>query len=238
MRIKRFKLSIILSWVAILISLLSLYFQFFNINHKLLFTPLEPSSNSEKKEFYIPLLLKNAGNQTEIILKSSLLLEVKNDNPEQQFKKFSIVTPLEFPMVLSPNEYKKVVLVGDYKTYFWGTMEFSENEKMKYSPIVVYDSLLVLLNITYFSKSGIAKEESYSIGYLSFDKTENITRIDYAPIKLRKIDMSDDNQEIVSCSIIPQVHTGSFSIDLSDTNSVKDNIDKIQLMNRVLSETK
>jgi hypothetical protein len=239
---KRIKFSNILSWLAILVSLLGLYFQFFDVRHKLLFTPLEPSSNEEKKEFYIPLLLKNAGNQTEIILKSSLFLEIKSSNSNQPnegtFKRFSLTTPPEFPMVLSPNEYKRVVLTGDYKTYFFGTLDHMDNGKMKYTPIIVYDSLTVLLGITYLSKSGIAREEKYSIGFLSFDRNENIKRIDYAPIKLREIDLSNDDKEIMSCSIIPQVYKDSCSIDLKDTNSIKKNYDKIQMMNRILSNRK
>jgi len=239
---KKINFSNILSWLAILISLSGLYFQFFDVRHKLLFTPLEPSSNGEKKEFYIPLLLKNTGNQTEIILKSSLFLEVKSDNSNQQdggsFKRFSLTTPPDFPMVLSPNEYKKVVLTGDYREYFFGTLENMENGKMKYTPIIVYDSLTVLLSITYLSKSGIAREEKYSIGFLSFDQNENIKRIDYVPIKLREIDLSNDDKEIISCSIIPQVYRDSCTIDLKDTNSVKENYDKIQMINRILSSKK
>jgi len=239
---KKIKFSNILSWLAVFISLLGLYFQFFDVRHKLLFTPLEPSSNGVKKEFYIPLLLKNTGNQTEIILKSSLFLEIKSGNSnkrgEGNFKMFSLTTPPEFPMVLSPNEYKRVVLTGDYKEYFFGTLENMDNGKIKYTPIIVYDSLTVLLGITYLSKSGIAREEKYSIGFLSFDRNENIKRIDYEPIKLREIDLSNDDKEIISCSIIPRVYKDSCSIDLKDTNSVKKNYDKIQLMNRILSNKK
>jgi len=239
---KRIKFSNILSWFAILISLLGLYFQFFDVRHKLLFTPLEPSSNGEKKEFYVPLLLKNAGNQTEIILKSSLFLEVRNNNSRKEnegnFRRFSLTTPSEFPMVLSPNEYKQVILTGDYKTYLFGTLEKLNNGKIKYTPIIVYDSLTVLLSVTYLSKSGIAREEKYSIGYLSFDRNENIKRIDYAPIKLREIDLSNSDNEIISCSIIPQVYKDSFAINLKDTNSVKQNYDKIQMINKILSNKK
>lgn len=229
------KLSIIFSSSALIISVITLYFQFFNVKHTVLYSSLEPEINYERKELYVPILFKNKGNQTEVILKSYLMIEVKQDS-NSFYKRISPLTMEEYPLVLLPGDNKLLKMTGNYHEYLFGTYEISETH-FKYNPITEFDSLNFIMNVTYLTSSGELDEEYREIGSISFDEKENIKRIDCKPIKLRKLDINKNDREIVSYSIVPQTHNGSFQIDLSDTNSIIQNQDKILFLNKILSDT-
>lgn len=230
--------SLIISISALLISGLSVYFQFFNERHSVLYTNLTPEIDSKSKQIVIPLLIKNTGNQSEVILHLELLLEVKKKDGNF-FKRISPFKNKEYYVILAPNDYKTINIVGNYKDYMFGTIEveYGDRENFKYSPITIFDDLMLKVNVTYLTTHGNVASEEREISRVTFDKNENISRVDCDPIELKKLDLRYNDSEIVSYSIIPDAGIdGQFSIDLNDSNSIKQNIDKIELMNRILKE--
>ncbi|MDF9799379.1 hypothetical protein OKW21_004642 [Catalinimonas alkaloidigena] len=228
--------SLLISIIALLISGFSFYFQFFNIKHSLFYTTLTPEL--KKDEIVIPLLIKNTGNQTEVLLNAELHLEVK-DTSGGFFKRISPMNNKEAYVILSPGDYKTIRIAGNYRDYMFGTIQYINETEFEYSSITVFDNLVLILKLSYLTKYGAVAEEERLIGAVSFDENENVSRIDYMPIELKELDLSNDDYEIMSYSLIPNFKIeGKESIDLTDSNSVMENLDKIQLINRILREQK
>lgn len=251
-RIKKFFNPLAISIIALMISASSVYFQFFNERHSVLYTTLTPEIDNKSKQIVIPLLIKNTGNQTEVILNTELLLELKKIDGNL-FKSIGSFKNKESFIILSPNDYKTINIVGNYQEYLFGILEFSSdlqvdlNGKMdlidkryfKYSPVTIFNDLILKVNISYLTTRGKVANEEREISKITFDKNENISRVDCNPIELKKLNLSYDASEIESYSIIPQYEfSGHFSIDLNDSNSIKQNIDKIQLLNKILDKKK
>jgi hypothetical protein len=230
------KLSITISIIALLVTITSVYFQFFNINHSVLYCALEPEFNLEKKELKIPVLLKNLGNQTEVILSLYLYLETKEDT-SSFFRRISEIKSVGFPITLAPSENKLINLSGDIKQYMFGTFEILDTNKIVYHPISHFDSLEFKMQISYLSNSGIVAKEERSIGYITFNKDESIKRMDCLPIKLKKLDVSNNENEIIKYSIIPQKYSQEITINLKDTNDLKKYKDRILLMRKLIGDS-
>lgn len=131
-------LNAIMSFSALLISLVTMYFQFFNIKHELLYTFL---FSSVKEKLILPVVYKNSGNQNELILESNIEMEIiPNDNSEHYFRRIGDDNKKLFPLIISPGEYKVITLLGDHKDYFKGMLEQSPSG-IKYRPIVNLDTL-------------------------------------------------------------------------------------------------
>ncbi len=222
------KFSNFISALALLISALSIYFQFFNERHALLYTTLTPDYNEESKHLIIPLLFKNIGNQTEIILNSELQLEVKDSN-ENFFKRISPLKNKERYIILAPGENRTVDLAGDYGDYFFGTIKIESinSDNIKYSPITAFDSLLLKIKVTYLNTNGVISFEERVIGSISFNRDESIKRIDYNPIELKKLDLSNNERHIVSNFITPHEVQISPKIFLSDSTMTKEKLEKL-----------
>jgi hypothetical protein len=230
--------SLVVSIIALIVSALSIYFQFFNERHSIDYAILKPSFTEDNKQITIPLLIKNSGNQTEVLLSSELQLEVR-DKKESYFKRISQHENEDSYVILAPGEYKTVYLVGDYKAYLFGTIKPKTNGDFEYSPITEFNDLILKIELTYLTDKGAVANEERLIGLISFDKNENIERIDCSPIELKKLNLDYDESEIVSYSIIPQKFEGKpLSINLNDSIQVKENYDKIQLVNRIIKEQK
>ncbi|MCU0420671.1 MAG: hypothetical protein MUC38_13540 [Cyclobacteriaceae bacterium] len=223
-----FKFSNFVSALALLTSALSIYFQFFNERHTLLYTTLTPDYNEESKHLIIPLLFKNIGNQTEIILNSELQLEVK-DSDESFFKRISPLKNEERYIILAPGENRTIDLAGDYGDYFFGTIKIESinSNNIKYSPITALDSLLLRIKVTYLNTNGVISFEEREIGSISFNRDETIKRIDYNPIELKKLDLSNNERHIVSNFITPHGVQISPKIFLSDSTMTKDKLEKL-----------
>jgi hypothetical protein len=223
-----FQFSNFVSALALLISALSIYFQFFNERHAVLYTTLEPDYNEESKHIISPLLLKNIGNQTEIILNSELQLEVK-DADESFFKRISPLKKKERYIILSPGENKTIDLAGDYGDYFFGTIKIESinSNNVKYSPITAFDSLLLKIKVTYLNTNGVVSYEEREIGRISFNRDESIKRIDYNPIELMKLELSNNERHIVSNFITPHGVQISPKIFLSDSTMTKVKLEKL-----------
>jgi len=230
------KSSLIISLIAIGISILGIYFQFFNVKHTVLYSTLEPELNKKKKEIIVPIIFKNQGNQTEVILNSSLMLEIKRKD-KSFYKRISSLSLKEYPLVLSPGDYKIIEMQGSLQEYLFGTYEISETEILKYYPITVFDSLSLVVNITYLTNSGLKAEENRMIGNVSFNEKEIVKKMNFEPIKLIKLDICTHNGETMGYSIVPIKFESKWEIDLNDTNSVNQNRDKILFIEKLLNDT-
>jgi hypothetical protein len=62
-----FNFTAAMSVLAIVISVVTMYYQFFNVRHELIYSFLTPSVD---KKMVIPIIYKNEGNQNEMILES------------------------------------------------------------------------------------------------------------------------------------------------------------------------
>lgn len=228
-------ISVIISMLALFTSALNTYFQFFNCKHSILFAVLEPQIN---KNLEIPLIFKNDGNQTDIILKVELFLEARCDTGSF-YKKIDIERPNAFPVILSPKENRYIKIIGNYKNYLFGTI-LIDNKKhsMIYQPITQFDNLNLLLKITYLNEYGETVADEQAIEQISFDKRGHIIKANCCPIKLTSLKFYRNEYEVVGDYIIlPNViYHDSANIDLKDPASVAKNINKILLLNKILEK--
>jgi hypothetical protein len=225
--------SLTISIIALVISASSVYFQFFHERHSILYTTLTPEIDNKRNLIVIPLLLKNTGNQTEVILNSELQLEVKKID-RNFFKRISPGNNKDYFIILSPNEFKTIYLVGNFRNYMFGTFEFEVGDTTSYiySPITVFDNLLLKVNISYLTTHGEVANEEREISKIFFDKSEKISRIDCNPTELKKLNLNYYKSKIVRYSIVPDASIfDSTNSNLIDSVSIRRYMEKLQLFN-------
>ncbi|WP_299221211.1 hypothetical protein [uncultured Aquimarina sp.] len=222
-----------LSYIAIAISISSVYFQFFHINHEIKYASLYPILNEEKRTLTFPILLKNSGNQVETILDFQLSLEAKNNN-ESFYKRISELNEKEFFSILEPGDSKRIDLIGNYNTYLFGTIIAGKND-FDYKPISEFENLHILLKTTYLTKEGVVATEERIVGKLTFNANETIKRIDCPPTELKSLDLGKDDFEITQYSLIPDnKEYNNLSIDFRDSLSIKKNLGKLLFLEKTL----
>lgn len=229
--------SLVISIIALLLSALGVYFQFFNVRHSLLYSILTPELLQESQEIIIPVLIKNNGNQTEVILGYDLLLEVKEDSGSF-FKRISQFNSKDHYSVLSPGEYRTINIVGNYKNYLLGTIKinYPEEADYEYSPIRKFDDLLLKIKLTFLTTYGNVAFEEREIGKITFNTSDKIERIDCEPIALIKLNLRKNDYQIVSYSIIPNYNIKrQIIIDLNDSASLKEYRNENELFDRILN---
>lgn len=226
-----------ISYIALAVSIVSVYFQFFHINHELKYATLYPILDQEEKNLTFPIFLKNTGNQTETILDFQLLLEAR-DNNESFYKRISNLDEPQFFSILNPGESKRVDLIGYYDIYLFGTI-FTEENNFDYKPISELEDLNLVLQTTYLTKEGVAATQERVIGKITFTTSETIKRIDCPPIELQELDLGKDDVEIFQYSLVPDTRQyGNLSVDFTDSISIKDNLSKLLFLERVLKSDK
>jgi hypothetical protein len=196
---------------------------------------LTPNVDTENNSVTIPLLLKNAGNQNEVVLHAELLLEV-NEIDSIFYKRISPYDNGNFLTILSPGDYKIIDLIGNYKEYLFGTIEILSAEEFEYHPIKVFNDLTLKLNISYLTANGIVANEEREVGRISFNQKDEIALIDCNPISIKKLNSKKNDFIIERFIIFPnhEIRFDSISVDLNDSSSIEENLDKIQLMNRLI----
>jgi len=237
---KFFKMTLsprLISVIAIIISISGIYIQFFHVHHRIDYATLLSSFNEQNKIF-TPILFKNSGNQTELILNTYLQLDFYTKDGITE-KRISDLYPSEFPIILSPGESKKITLEGNLKQYMFGMYKFDliDSSYFYYDPVTVFDNLRLSIKTTYLSSKGKMGEEIRDVGFITFNENESVKHIVYNPIKMKRLNLKK-NMDIISIISTPFERTGKVSIDLKDSASVIENIDKIQLLNRILNEQK
>lgn len=233
-RISKIKISTkYISYIDLLISVLSIYLQFFHINHEIKYASLYPILDQEKKTLTYPILLKNSGNQVETILDFQLLLEAKN-NEGSFYKRISELNEKQFFSILEPGESKRIDLIGNYDVYLFGTITAKENV-FDYEPISEFENLNLLLKTTYLTKKGIVATEERHLGKLTFNANETVKRIDCPRTELKDLDLGKDDFEIFQYTIIPNSKKfDNVSIDFTDPISIKNNLGRLLFIEKTL----
>lgn len=243
-RIKRYFQTMkgnVIGVIALIIAALSLYFQFFNKNHSLVYGILDLEFNN-RKEITVPLFFKNDGNQTEVVLNAYLSLEVRGDT-SSNFKRISDLKPGNFPIILSPNESKLIKIVGNYEDYFFGLVEYHLDENFRpinfeYIPIKNYDSLSLCIELSYLTKNGTYATENITIGEITFSENEEIMQANYEPVSLKKLDLQKWGIEYLEMRYMPTEFKQDLTFSLNDTNAIVENYDKLLLINKLLENNK
>lgn len=226
---QNFNLTAVVSTLALVISLVTMYYQFFNVKHELLYTFLFPSVN---EQLTIPMVYKNVGNQNEIILESNIELEIiPDDGSGHYFKRIGDNNKKLFPLIIAPGEYKLITLLGDYKEYFKGMLEQSPSG-LKYRKIVNLDTLSVVLTTKFIADNGIS-EVRRPVGKLSFRKDKTFDRIDFLPIKLVELE-PDGDIEMTGGAVV----NADRSMHITSADSLtSDQIEQIKFMINVVEDT-
>ena len=226
-----------ISYIALFVTVVSTYYQFFHINHEVKYSSLYPLLDEDSKTITFPILFKNTGNQTETILDFQLLLEARNNN-RIFYKRISELKSEEFFSILKPGESKKINLTGNYEVYLFGTI-FTETDDFNYKPISDLENLTLLLKTTYLNTEGVVASEERIVGSLTFTKNETIKQIDCPPTELIDLDLDKDDFEIHQYTIIPDnKQYNGLHVDFTDSISIKENLDKLLFLERVLKSDK
>jgi hypothetical protein len=233
-RISKVKISAkFISYIAIIISISSIYFQFFHINHEIKYATLYPILDEQEKILTFPILLKNSGNQVETILDFQLLLEARDDDGSF-YKRISELNEKQFFSILGPGDSKRIDLKGNYSAYLFGTIIPDKND-FDYKPISEFENLNLLLKITYLTKKGVVATEDRIVGELTFNANETVKRIDCPPTELKNLELGKDDFEIFQYSLIPDNKKyKNLSIDFTDSISIKKNLGKLLFIEKTL----
>lgn len=184
----RLDLNTTLSILAIVISTVTMYFQFFSKKHDLLYAFMYPTV-ADKLE--IPIIYKNNGDYNELILESNIELEIiPDDGSEKYFKRIGDENKKSFPLILAPGNFKVINILGDYKEYFKGMMEYTDSG-LKYRAIVNFDTLSVVVTTKFISRNGIGQTRRH-IGKITFKKDKSFDRMDICPIVLKELEADED----------------------------------------------
>ncbi|MGY3055430.1 hypothetical protein ACVWYG_003646 [Pedobacter sp. UYEF25] len=154
-RVYKISISDVLSISALLVSLIAVYFQFFYKNHEVQYTFFSPNYNNDKFTIEVPFLFKNTGNQIEMILGSTLLLEVKGNNGRHYYKDMGGSVLNDFPMLLNSTESKIIKLTSDYRKYLFGSLILdSTGFPIDFQKIEILDSLKLRVKTQFLTKYG------------------------------------------------------------------------------------
>lgn len=230
------RITIVISITALLISLAGIYFQFFYSKRSLVFTALMIEHN-DNRDLEVPLVFKNLGTTEEVLLNTTLHLEVKTENDTiSYFKRISEYNSKEYPLMLSPNENKLIRLKSNYKNYFGGLVITNLDSITGYCPIRFLDNLKLILNIEYISSNGNMCNENFLIAELSFNDEKYINLIKGEPIKLRELEINSDS-EMTGYYSMPKTFSNGFSINLNDSSAVEENKDALIFIENLLEDS-
>lgn len=222
-------LNATLSILAIVISTVTMYFQFFSKKHELLYTFMYPTVE-EKLE--IPMVYKNEGDYNELILESNIELEIiPDDGSEKYFKRIGDENKKNFPLIIAPGDYKVANILGDYKEYFKGMMEYTDSG-LKYREIVNFDTLSVIVTTKFVSRNGIGQTRRH-IGKITFKKDSSFDRMDITPITLTKLE-ADEDIVMTGGSIVNAGYKMNFNFSDSLTS---DQIEQVKFTIQMVGDT-
>lgn len=229
-------LTICISAIALILSVITFYFQFFHIEHSISYTATQIGCNENDKEIIVPLLFKNTGNQQDVILNATLYLELKTDTTSS-YRRISEFKADGFPMMLAPSENTLYQLVGKYKDYFIGQFVVSNDEITGYIPVKYLDKLELILEIEYITSEGGYAKEKRLLGYVFFNEDRTIKQISCLPVELESLDMTPD--EVYQEYYVLPNHTAKTSIqfNINDSIALKENQDYLHLMRELLRDS-
>lgn len=217
---KKFRSFDYLSILALSLSFITFYYQFFNIKHEILYSNFTPNFDNSSDSLFVPVFFKNNGNQTEVILDGNLIMEVKTDNNENYFKRIGDSNKDKFPIILNTNENKFIKLSSNYEDYLFGSLEISP-EGNNFREFTILDSLQLKMTTQFITKDGILSNDTIDIGYVTFGQNKKITRLDYNATKLRSLNLNNNDITIQGGSIM--TFTISNKVDLKNPADIEKN---------------
>ncbi len=161
---KKFRSFDYISLVALIISLITFYYQFFNIKHEILYSNFTPIVDNNVDSLTVPVYFKNSGNQTEVILDGNLIMEVKTENNENYFKRIGDENKNKFPIILNANENKFIKLTSSYDDYLFGSLEIGPQGSF-FREFTILDSLKLKLTTQFITKDGILSNDTIDDNY-------------------------------------------------------------------------
>ncbi|MCD9854825.1 hypothetical protein LUD75_08915 [Epilithonimonas sp. JDS] len=215
---KEIRSSNFISIIALFISLITFYYQFFNVKHEILYSNFVPDVNNDSDTLKVPVFFKNSGNQTEIILDGNLIMEVKTENNENYFKRIGDSNKNQFPIILNANENKYLVLSSNYNDYLFGSLEISPNGT-NFREFTILDSLKLKMTTQFITKDGILSNDTIDVGYITFGPNRKIVRLDYNATKLRALNLNENDTEIGGGTFFS--HTISGTVDLKNPADIE-----------------
>jgi hypothetical protein len=193
--------------------------------------------HDENRNLEVPLIFKNLGNTEEVLLNTTLHLEVKTDvDSISYYKRISEYQSKDYPLMLSSNENKLIRLKSNYREYFKGLVLTDMDSIIGYCPIKRLDDLRLMLNIEYISSNGSMQSESFLIGELSFNDDNYIKLIKGEPVKLRKLEINNDSEMSYYYSM-PKTYSNGFSINLKDSVALEENKDALMFFQNLIENS-
>ncbi len=172
--IKPVKRPMFWSFLAIVISLISLYSQFFFVNHDLRVNLVDGDYTKDSLRYQI--VYHNRGNQDATILKSKIELYLKNKKKASSLKLEQRKTPL----ILSAGRqnYEEMKFSADFSNYnlqFWG--------------VNWTDTLAVKLSFEFLNDNNYPSEKHFECGWIKLDSTK---KVEYYLTEMNSIELESD----------------------------------------------
>ena len=167
---KKFGASEYLALLALLISIVSIYFTIFYKDHDLTVSLIDSDVPYPRGEISVQLLYHNQGNVYSTIIQDYLIYYQKDDwaNTGVIFDKKEHVSQIEYnPVILKPGEQylRKLKSEVDFNNMSYALGPLNPREKIK-----------VGLVTTYITKKGLRMVEMFPVGYITLDSLNAIDR--------------------------------------------------------------
>lgn len=167
-------LSLFFSLIAVLISLASIYLQFFYEKYELSVSVIE--SNVENDSLQLSLLYNNKGNQDATVISSEIYFYSGKDMSNRD-KRLYFIQGKQTPEVLSPN--KQVHKQRDVKSFF-------KEVNLQNYQINPKDTIKIGLDVRYLNENTLQSQVLTQCGWLTLNENYSIDLywIDYMKIAL------------------------------------------------------
>ncbi|SIT27322.1 hypothetical protein [Chryseobacterium gambrini] len=221
-----------LSFIAILLSIITFYFQFFNTKHEVFYSFLTPDYNNNNDTIIIPVFYKNTGNQTELILDANLILEVKTEDNQNYYRRIGDNNKSKFPIILNMNENKYINLTSNYQDYLFGSLEI-EPTGNNFRDFTILDSLKLKMTTQFLTQNGNLSNDTIDIGYVTFKKNK-ISQLDYNSVQLKKLNLNSNIQMTGGSKIS---YTITSKVDLKDPKDVEKNKAMLKYIRKTINDS-
>ena len=170
--------SNLIAFIALIISAISLYFQFFYEKYDLNTSIIDAKVQNDT--ISLDLIYHNKGNQ-DAAISSAEIFFYSDKNKLKPENHIEFINEQQEPYILSPGKqvYKRFI----QKVYFT-EKDLLENSKTNYN-----DTLRVNLRVTFLNENSLQSEKIAECGWITLDSLRNI---DYWFIKYQKLNLDSD----------------------------------------------
>jgi hypothetical protein len=170
--------SNLIAFIALIISGVSLYFQFFHEKYDLNASIIDAEIKNDT--ISLDLIYHNKGNQ-DATISSAEIFFYSDKNKSKLENHIEFINDKQLPYILSPG--KQVFKQLTQKVYF-NEKDLLENSKTRYN-----DTLRVSLRVTFLNENSLQSEKITECGWITLDSVKNI---DYWYIKYQKLTLDSD----------------------------------------------